>query len=81
MGWELGRVRERGAAIDYLLLRHKQGCDDFKGRSRFNLTDNSELTEHKLQKVKGALSHVKQGEGFFTKELAARPPGYPAGLG
>lgn len=50
IGQELGQVKEAvleyGTTIDYLLLRHSDGCEEFKGFYCFNLTDNSQLTEH-----------------------------------
>ena len=40
---EVGQVREvavgNHTAIDYLLLRHNHGCEEFKGLWSFNLTD------------------------------------------
>ncbi|KAF6323388.1 hypothetical protein mRhiFer1_008366 [Rhinolophus ferrumequinum] len=51
MGQELGQVREavleNRAAIDYLLLKHNQGCENFNGLYCFNLSDNSHLIEDK----------------------------------
>ncbi|KFV44255.1 hypothetical protein N328_01902, partial [Gavia stellata] len=40
------------AAIDYLLLRHKHGCEKFKGMCRFNLTDTSQVIERKIKLLK-----------------------------
>ncbi|KFP40852.1 hypothetical protein N324_04358, partial [Chlamydotis macqueenii] len=40
------------AAIDYLLLRHKHGCEELKGMCCFNLTDNSHVIEEKIQQLK-----------------------------
>ncbi|KGL89682.1 hypothetical protein N301_15750, partial [Charadrius vociferus] len=40
------------AAIDYLLLRHNHGCEEFKGMCCFNLSDNSQLVEKKIQHLK-----------------------------
>ncbi|KAF6339818.1 hypothetical protein mRhiFer1_008081 [Rhinolophus ferrumequinum] len=51
MNQELGQVGEvvleNQAAKDYLLLKHNQGCEDFKGLCCFNLSDNSHLIEDK----------------------------------
>lgn len=45
MGQVLGQVREavleNRAAIDCLLLKHNEGCENFKGLCCFNLSDNS----------------------------------------
>ena len=61
---ELGQVREtvleNRAAIDYLLLRHNHGCEEFKGLCYFNLTDSSQLIEHKLKQVNDVVSNIKQ---------------------
>ena len=71
---ELGKVREavleNCAAIDYLLLRHNHGCTEFKGLCYFNLTDRSQLIEHKVKQVKDAVSKIKQREGFFGIDLS-----------
>ncbi|KFV47206.1 hypothetical protein N328_11819, partial [Gavia stellata] len=40
------------AAIDYLLLRHIHGREEFKGMCFFNLTDNSQVIEGKIQQLK-----------------------------
>ncbi|KFZ54454.1 hypothetical protein N338_13436, partial [Podiceps cristatus] len=40
------------AAIDYLLLRHNHGCEEFKGICCFNLSDNSQLLEGENQQLK-----------------------------
>ncbi|KAF6104210.1 hypothetical protein HJG60_011217 [Phyllostomus discolor] len=66
---ELGQVREavleNRAAIDYLLLRHNHGCEEFKGLCCFNLTDTSQLIEHKVKQINDMVSNIKQGKGFF----------------
>ncbi|KFQ03053.1 hypothetical protein N330_09857, partial [Leptosomus discolor] len=40
------------AAIDYLLLRHNHGCEEFKRMCCFKLLDNSQLIEKKVQNLK-----------------------------
>lgn len=61
---ELGQIREvvleNRAAVDYLLLRHNHGCEEFKGLCCFNLTDSSQLIEHKVKQVNDVVSHIKQ---------------------
>ena len=61
---ELGQIREvvleNCAGIDYLLLRHNRGCEEFKGLWCFNLTDTSQLIEHKVKQVNDAVSSIKQ---------------------
>ena len=71
---ELGQVREavleNRAAIDCLLLRHNHGCEDFKGLCCFNLTDSSQLIEHKVKQVNGVVSKIRQRGGFFGIDLS-----------
>ncbi|KFP60525.1 hypothetical protein N322_13355, partial [Cariama cristata] len=45
-------------AVDYLLLRYNHGCEEFKGMYCFNLTDNSQLAERKIQQLKELASKV-----------------------
>lgn len=53
---ELKQVREatleNRAAIDYLLLRHNHGCEEFKGLCCFNLSDQSQLIEDDIRRLK-----------------------------
>ena len=44
-------VLENCAAIEYLLVGHNLGCEEFKGLCCFNLTDNSQLIEHKVKQI------------------------------
>ena len=71
---ELGQVREtvleNRAAIDYLLLRHNHGCEEFKGLCCFKLTDSSQLIEHKVKQVNKVVTNIKQREGFFGIDLS-----------
>ncbi|XP_059584597.1 uncharacterized protein LOC132250851 [Alligator mississippiensis] len=71
-----GATLQNRAAIDYLLLRHNHGCEEFKGMRCFSLTDNSELIESKVQKLKEVLSHIKQGEGFDFSWLTSWLPNF-----
>ena len=61
---ELGQVREavleNRAAIDYLLLRHNHGCEEFKGLCCFNLNDSSQLIEHKVKQVNDVVPNIKE---------------------
>lgn len=70
---ELGQAGEADlkhrAARDYIRLRHNRGCDHFKGLCCFNLSDNSQLTEHDTQQVNETISTTKQCEGFCGVEL------------
>ena len=71
---ELGQVREavleNRAAIDYLLLRHNHGCEEFKRLCCFNLTDSSQLIAHKVKQVNDIVANVKQRDGFFSINLS-----------
>ena len=71
---ELGQVREavlgNRAAIDCLLLMHNHGRELFKGLCCFNLTESSQLIEHKVKQVNDVVSIVKQREGFFGIDLS-----------
>lgn len=66
-------VLENRAALDYLLLRHNHGCEEFKGLCCFNLSDNPQLLEQNIQQVKETISKVKQREGFFGIDLSSLP--------
>ncbi|KGL90085.1 hypothetical protein N301_14818, partial [Charadrius vociferus] len=39
------------AAIDFLLLAHGHGCEDFEGMCCMNLSDHSESIHKKLQQL------------------------------
>ena len=71
---ELGQVREavleNHAAVDYLLLRHNHGCEEFKGLCCFNLTDSSQFIEHEVKRVNDVVSNIKQRQGFFGIDLS-----------
>ena len=71
---ELGQageaVLENRAALDYLLLRHNHGCEGFKGLCCFNLTDDSQLTEHKVKQVNDVVYNIRQREGFFVMDFS-----------
>ncbi|KFP61372.1 hypothetical protein N322_11383, partial [Cariama cristata] len=55
-------------AIDYLLLRDNHGHEEFKGMYCFNLTNNSQLVEKKIQQLKDLTSKITEQEGldFFS---------------
>ncbi|KFQ20050.1 hypothetical protein N332_10059, partial [Mesitornis unicolor] len=52
------------AAVDCLLLRYNHGCEEFKGMSCFNLADNSQLIEKKLQQLRELASKFTEQEGL-----------------
>jgi len=49
--------------IDYLLLRHNYGCEDFKGTCCFNLCDNSHLVEKTVRGLKDSASKFSERQG------------------
>ena len=55
---------ENCAAIDYLLLRHNQGCEEFQGMCCFNLTANSKIIEGKIKQIHDLANGIKEREGF-----------------
>lgn len=71
---ELGEIRgavlENRAAIDYLLLLHNHGCEEFKGMCCFNLSDHSRLIEDNIKEVRETISNIKQRKGFFGLDLS-----------
>ncbi|PKU33660.1 hypothetical protein llap_16041 [Limosa lapponica baueri] len=60
---ELGQLRqstlENRAAIDYLLLRHNHGCEEFQGTWCFNFTDNSKIIEGKIKQIHDLATGMK----------------------
>lgn len=59
---ELRQVREatlkNRAAIDYLLLRHNDGCKEFRSMCSFNLTENSQLIEGDIEHLKELVQNI-----------------------
>lgn len=51
---------ENRAAIDYWLLRAKYGCEDFKGRCCFGLTDDNKPIEAQLKNFKTLVQNIRQ---------------------
>ncbi|KFV71229.1 hypothetical protein N307_02375, partial [Dryobates pubescens] len=53
------------AAIDFLLLTHGHGCEDFEGMCYFNLSDHSQTIHKKLAWLENhTLSIVKDVNPF-----------------
>ncbi|XP_027487048.1 syncytin-A-like isoform X1 [Corapipo altera] len=48
-------VLQNRAAIDFLLLAHGHGCEEFEGMCCFNLSDHSESIHKKLQKLQDGM--------------------------
>ncbi|KFO58597.1 hypothetical protein N302_09164, partial [Corvus brachyrhynchos] len=47
------------AAIDFLLLAHGHGCEDFEGKCCMNLSDNSESIHKSIQQLKEGVSKIR----------------------
>lgn len=60
---------ENRAAIDFLLLRHNHGCEEFKGMCLFNLSDSSQRVEEKIQRLKDLASKFNEREGIHFSWL------------
>ncbi|PKU29100.1 protein nynrin-like [Limosa lapponica baueri] len=68
-------VTER-AAINYLLLRHNHGCEEFKRICCFNLTDNSKIIEGKIKQIHDLATGIKERQGLVTSSftISCTPP-------
>ncbi|KFO56743.1 hypothetical protein N302_10488, partial [Corvus brachyrhynchos] len=47
------------AAIDFLLLAHGHGCQEFEGMCCFNLSSKSESIHSTIQKMQKMVSEIK----------------------
>lgn len=47
------------AAIDFLLLAHGHGCEDFEGLCCFNLSDHQQSIHARIQKLKDLVSKIR----------------------
>ncbi|KFP76043.1 hypothetical protein N311_08618, partial [Apaloderma vittatum] len=56
-------------AIDFLLLTHGHGCEDFAGMCCFNLTDRSQSIYSKLQELKDNMKKLQRWENPFDTWL------------
>ncbi|KGL72426.1 hypothetical protein N309_00221, partial [Tinamus guttatus] len=48
------------AAIDFLLLAHGHGCEDFEGMCCLNLSDHSESIHKKIASLRKGLNKLKE---------------------
>ncbi|NXU76978.1 ERB1 protein, partial [Oreotrochilus melanogaster] len=53
------------AAVDFLLLAHGRGCEDFDGMCCMNLKDHSQSIHLKIQQLVDHTKKIKQDVGFF----------------
>ncbi|NWX94445.1 ERB1 protein, partial [Nothoprocta pentlandii] len=53
------------AAIDFLLLAHGHGCEDFDGLCCFNLSDHSQSIHEQLRWLKEHTQRIVQEKGLF----------------
>ncbi|XP_055556194.1 uncharacterized protein LOC130141948 [Falco biarmicus] len=57
------------AAIDFLLLAHGHGCEDFEGLRCMNLSDHSILMHKKLSQLQGDMKHILAEDNPFDEWL------------
>ncbi|NXL34290.1 ERB1 protein, partial [Glaucidium brasilianum] len=62
-------VLQNRAAIDFLLLAHGHGCQDFDGMCCFNLSDNGQSIHSQLQWLKNHTKQIHKTEGWFDNWL------------
>lgn len=48
------------AAIDFLLLAHGHGCEEFQGLCCFNLTTHGQSIQSKIRAIEGAVKDLKR---------------------
>ncbi|KGL83739.1 hypothetical protein N309_10280, partial [Tinamus guttatus] len=53
------------AAIDFLLLAHGQGCEEFEGLCCFNLSDHSQSIQQQLRWLKEHTQKITREEGLM----------------
>ncbi|KFW60622.1 hypothetical protein AS28_00072, partial [Pygoscelis adeliae] len=59
------------AAIDFLLLAHGHGCEEFAGMCCFNLTDKSQSIQSKLKELQDGLGKLMEERNPFDNWLAS----------
>lgn len=64
----LGTLQNR-AAIDFLLLAHGHGCEEFEGLCCVNLSDHSESIHKQLQQLKNLANQIKANHGSWLDDL------------
>ncbi|XP_075450936.1 uncharacterized protein LOC142492127 [Ascaphus truei] len=53
-------ILENRAAIDYLLLKHEHGCQDFQGMCCFNLSDHSKSLQNHVADIKTLVADITE---------------------
>ena len=56
------------AAIDFLLLAHGHGCEDFDGMCCMNLTEHSSSIHQQIAKLQTLTSHLQEEEGLGLED-------------
>ncbi|KFQ18107.1 hypothetical protein N331_05262, partial [Merops nubicus] len=51
-------------AIDFLLLTHGHGCQEFENMCCFNLSDRSTNVHKQLQQIQENMCHVKNNDAL-----------------
>ncbi|RMC19997.1 hypothetical protein DUI87_00843 [Hirundo rustica rustica] len=62
------------AAIDYLLLTHGHGCEEFEGMCCMNLSDHSKSIHENIKQLQESVN--KLGEGFAEGKKTLKTPEY-----
>ncbi|KFV92657.1 hypothetical protein N326_03071, partial [Eurypyga helias] len=57
------------AVIDFLLLAHSHGCEDFEGMCCMNLSDHSESIHKKIQNLRVQLKKFTVTDGGLSDWL------------
>ncbi|KGL83189.1 hypothetical protein N309_13740, partial [Tinamus guttatus] len=57
------------AAIDFLLLVHGHGCEEFEGLCCFNLSDHSQSIQQRLHWLREHTQKITRGEGLIDEWL------------
>ncbi|KFO58232.1 hypothetical protein N302_04802, partial [Corvus brachyrhynchos] len=57
------------ATIDFLLLAHRHGCEEFEVWCCMNLSDHSESIHKSIQKLKDLMSQIQKDSGSWLDGL------------
>lgn len=60
------------ATIDFLLLAHGHGCEDFEGMSCMNLSDHSVSIHKSIQQLEEGVSKFRVDDGTWLDNLFDR---------
>lgn len=57
------------STINFVLLAHGRGCEEFEGLCCMNLSDHSESIRKQLQKLKDFANNIKTDDGSWLEDL------------